>query len=433
MLARLLQPLGVVLLMLVLCQSAWANQVNNIRINHSADKTRVVLDMASSPDYKISRLTGPDRVVIDLTNTKLATKLDGLGEESPMMRRIRASSPSATGNLRLVLDMSVSAGHKAFRLGPSGSAPHRLVVDLSPSGGNPVQGAKAQPGRKVVIAIDAGHGGKDPGSIGPSGVYEKNVVLPIAQKLQRDLDAHSGFEAVMVRSGDYFVSLDDRSAKARTSKADLLVSIHADAFSTPQPKGASVWVLSLRRANSEMGRWLERDDKLSELRGIGEVISQTSQDDPHLQRTFLDLARENSMMESQQLAGRMLGELGRVTTLHKRRPQSASLAVLKSPDFPSLLVETGFISNPSEEAKLRTRGHQQKLANALSTAIVAHFSENPPRDSLLAQRQVHKVRRGESLSVIASRYQVSLSALRSANQLRSDTLAVGQELVIPKL
>ncbi|GAA4871521.1 N-acetylmuramoyl-L-alanine amidase [Ferrimonas pelagia] len=414
-------------------QPALANSVNNVRISHSEEKTRVVLDLSTQTNFAVSRLTGPDRVVIDLDNSKLNASLDGLGEHSPLLRRVRTSTPTAPAHLRLVIDMAHSASHKAFRLGPSDSAPHRLVLDLVPTGRNPVQGASAKPGRKVVIALDAGHGGKDPGSIGPSGTYEKNVVLPITKRLKTLLDAHPGFDTQMVRSGDYFVSLDDRSAKARQAKSDLLVSIHADAFSTPQPRGASVWVLSLRRANSEMGRWLERDDRLSELRGIGEVISQTSQDDPHLQRTFLDLARENSMMESQALAGNMLKELGKVTRLHKSRPQSASLAVLKSPDFPSLLVETGFISNPSEEKLLRSSSHQEKLANALASAIIDHFSRNPPRDSWLAQRQTHKVKAGESLSRIASRYKISVQALKQANQLSSDNIKVGQELVIPKL
>ncbi|WP_345316249.1 N-acetylmuramoyl-L-alanine amidase [Ferrimonas gelatinilytica] len=410
----------------------WANQVERVRISHEPERTRVVFDLSQQAQYAISRLTSPDRVVVDFSDTDLKANLKGL--ESPLLRRVRTSSPRGPKDLRIVLDLAQSASHKAFRLGQSEQAAHRLVIDLVPTGRNPVQATAASPGRKVVVAIDAGHGGKDPGSIGPSGTYEKNVVLPIARKLQERLDAHPGFEAMMVRSGDYFVGLDDRSDRARRARSDLLVSIHADAFSSPQPRGASVWVLSLRRANSEMGRWLERDDRLSELRGIGEVISETSQDDPHLQRTFLDLARENSMMESQNLATSMLAKLGRMTHLHKSAPQSASLAVLKSPDFPSLLVETGFISNPKEEQLLRSKSHQEKLAQALSEAIIEHFTADPPRDSLLArQRQVHKVKAGESLSRIAALYQTSVKAIKQTNNLKSDNIHVGQKLVIPRL
>ncbi|MBY6095882.1 N-acetylmuramoyl-L-alanine amidase [Ferrimonas balearica] len=420
------------LLLTLVAGPALANQLERIRISHSPEKTRVVLDMSGKPSFSAFRLTGPDRLVVDLKTTKLKANLAALEKSSPLIRRIRTSNPQGNGDLRLVLDLTQSASHKTQVLGASPQGYHRLVLDLVPTSRNPSTVA-ASPGRNVVIAIDAGHGGKDPGSIGPSGTYEKDVVLPIAQKLKAKIDATPGFEAFLVREGDYFVSLDQRSAKARKKKADLLVSIHADAFTSPQPRGASVWVLSLRRANSEMGRWLERDDKLSELRGIGEVISQSSQDDPHLQRTFLDLARENSMMESQALASSMLKQMGQVTRLHKAKPQFASLAVLKSPDFPSLLVETGFISNPHEERQLRDPGHQRKMANALSVAIQNHFRSNPPRDSLLAQRQTHKVQRGESLSVIARRYQVSVPALKQANQLKSDTVRIGQELVIPTL
>ncbi len=412
---------------------AMANQLEQIRISHSSDKTRVVLDMSAKPEYSAFRLTGPDRLVVDLNRTRLKANLKALESASPLIRRIRTSNPQGEGDLRLVVDLAQSASHQIQVLGKSAQGYHRLVVDLKPTSRNPTA-VSAQPGRNVVIAIDAGHGGKDPGSIGPKGTYEKDVVLPIAQKLKAKIDALPGFEAFLVREGDYFVSLDSRSAKARQKKADLLVSIHADAFTSPQPRGASVWVLSLRRANSEMGRWLERDDKLSELRGIGEVISQSSQDDPHLQRTFLDLARENSMMESQALASSMLSQLGRVTQLHKGKPQFASLAVLKSPDFPSLLVETGFISNPQEERQLKDTGHQRNLANALAVAIQAHFRDNPPRDSLLAQRQqTHRVQRGESLSLIARRYSVTVAAIKQANQLNTDTVRIGQELVIPTL
>ncbi|MBY6187658.1 N-acetylmuramoyl-L-alanine amidase [Marinobacter hydrocarbonoclasticus] len=420
------------LILTLMAGPAMANQLERIRISHSPEKTRVVLDMAAKPDYSAFRLTGPDRLVVDLKRTRLKADLSALEKASPLIRRIRTSNPQGDGDLRLVLDLTQSASHKTSALGASGQGFHRLVLDLMPTSRSPATVA-AEPGRNVVIAIDAGHGGKDPGSIGPSGTYEKDVVLPIAQRLKAKIDATPGFEAFLVREGDYFVSLDARSAKARKKRADLLVSIHADAFTSPQPRGASVWVLSLRRANSEMGRWLERDDKLSELRGIGEVISESSQDDPHLQRTFLDLARENSMMESQALAGNMLKEMGRITRLHKSKPQFASLAVLKSPDFPSLLVETGFISNPHEERQLKDPAHQRKMANALAVAIQSHFRSNPPRDSLLAQRQTHRVKSGESLSVIARRYQVSVTALKNANQLKSDTVRIGQELVIPTL
>ncbi len=414
----------------------WANQVNSIRIHATKEKTRLVFDLQSKPNYSTERLASPDRIVLDLKKTKLNTKLDGLAEKTDLVRRLRTSQPAASGELRLVLDMASPASYKVFALGPSGSAGHRLVLDLSPAAQASVAApSSSRPARNVVIAIDPGHGGKDPGSIGPSGTYEKNVVLPIAQRLKAKIDATPGFEAVLVRSGDYFVGLDQRSVIARRANADLLVSIHADAFNDPKPSGASVWILSLRRAQSEMGRLLERDDRLSELRGIGEVISQSTQGDEALQRTIVDLARQNNMSESHTLASSILNEFKSFTKLHKAEPQAASLAVLKSPDLVSLLVEVGFISNPAEERLLRTSAHQKRLAQALQRTIVQHFQKTPPRDSLLAQQQgnVHRVSSGESLSIIARQYGISVTALKKANNLNSNTILVGQRLTIPLL
>ncbi|WP_298442095.1 N-acetylmuramoyl-L-alanine amidase [uncultured Ferrimonas sp.] len=430
---RLCRWLSLFALLSVFTASAWANQLNSARLSATPEKTRLVFELASAPSYSTSRLAGPDRIVIDLKATTLNTNLTTLAGKSALIKRIRTSQPAAKGQLRLVLDMASPASFKAFKLGPSGSAGHRLVVDLSNRKSSASRHKTIKPGRKVVIAIDAGHGGKDPGSIGPSGTYEKNVVLPIAKKLKAKIDATPGFKAVLVRGGDYFVSLNKRSEKARQADADLLVSIHADAFAKPQPRGASVWILSLKRANSEMGRWLEQDDKLSELRGIGEVISQSSANDEDLQRTIVDLARQNNMAESHTLAGNILKEFKAFTTLHKRTPQAASLAVLKSPDLVSLLVETGFISNPNEERLLRSSNHQDRLARGLQKAITNHFKANPPRDSWLAQTQTHKVKSGESLSLIARRYGVSLTSLKQANKLSSNNIRIGQKLVIPRV
>ncbi|SDI68831.1 N-acetylmuramoyl-L-alanine amidase [Ferrimonas sediminum] len=430
--------LGLLLAVLTHSMAAQATTVDKVRVWPDKERTRVVLDLSASPSYGAFRLSDPERLVVDLRWSTLKTKLSTVKADSKQLKRIRVSTPPEKGTLRLVLDLKQASSYKVFKLGPKGNYGHRLVIDLlagaAPSAkAKPRPASKPGPGRNVVIAIDAGHGGKDPGSIGPSGTYEKNVVLPIARKLRDQFNKTPGFEAFMVRSGDYFVSLNRRSELAREKKADLLLSIHADAFTSPQPQGASVWILSKRRANSEMGRWLEKDDKLSELRGIGEVISASGNDDPHLQRTFLDLARENSMVESQAIAEKMLRRLGRIAKLHKKTPQHASLAVLKSPDFPSLLIETGFISNPKEEKKLRSSSYQNKMSDAIYQTVKTYFSDNPPRDALLAQTRQHTVSRGESLSRIAQRYRVSVSAIRQANRLKTDTLQVGQKLTIPRL
>lgn len=432
-----------VLAVLLSCVSLCVNatEVKRVRVWPDAERTRIVLDLSSRPSYDSFRLSGPERLVVDIASGKLKTDLTKVKSGgSKQLQRIRTSKPPKSSTLRLVMDLKQASAYKIFKLGPKGEYGHRLVIDLlagasaaSKSKPTVKKPAAKVTGRDIIIAIDAGHGGKDPGSIGPSGTYEKNVVLPIARKLRDKINATAGFKAVMVRNGDYFVTLNRRSEVAREKKADLLLSIHADAFTSPKPQGGSVWILSKRRANSEMGQWLEKDDKLSELRGIGEVISTSANDDPHLQRTFLDLARENSMVESQAIAEKLVKRMSRITKMHKSTPQHASLAVLKSPDFPSLLIETGFISNPNEERKLKSARYQNQMADAIYQSVKSHFTENPPRDALLAQTREHTVKSGESLSRIAKRYQVSVSAIKKTNNLKTDTLQIGQKLIIPRL
>lgn len=265
--------------------------------------------------------------------------------------------------------------------------------------------------------------------------------------------------AVMIRTGDYFVNLNKRSELARNSKADLLISIHADAFTSPNPRGASVWVLSMRRANSEIGRWLEQKEKHSELLGGAGEIIQNTDNEQYLAMTLLDMSMNSSMAIGHSVAGDILKDLGGVTDLHKSRPESASLAVLKSPDIPSILVETGFISNPKEERLLSSSRHQENIANAIYKGVSRYYHNNPPADTLLAQRGgassssakstkertptayvgsstasnvKHKVSRGESLSAIAQRYRVPMSSIKQANGMKSDVVQLGQTLVIPQ-
>ncbi len=286
----------------------------------------------------------------------------------------------------------------------------------------------------IVVAIDAGHGGEDPGSIGPTRKYEKDITLSVSKKLADQLNAVPGMKAVLTRRGDYFVNLNKRTEIARRSKAHLLVSVHADAFHTPQPRGGSVFVLNTRRANTEIARWVENHEQQSELLGgAGEVLSKTN-NDRNVSQTLLDLQFSHSQKEGYKVATNILREMGKVAHLHKTEPVNASLAVLKSPDIPSVLVETGFISNPSEEKLLIQRSHQDKLARALATAIVQYFEDNPPEGTLFANRgkaQKHKVQRGESIGLIANQYGVSVDALKKANNLKSSTISVGQLLTIP--
>jgi N-acetylmuramoyl-L-alanine amidase len=427
-----------------------ANALEGIRVWPSPDETRVVIDLKSEADYSYFSLSGPSRIVVDLKNTSLNTKLPIGVSDSPVLSKIRKSSPPNKGTYRLVFELKKSATPQIFKLNPTpgGQYGHRLVIDL-PHGKTTSQAAPSTPKSKtevsrdasqlrgnadIVVAIDAGHGGEDPGSIGPTKKYEKHVTLSVSKKLAAQINAIPGMKAVLTRSGDYFVNLNKRSNIARKNGAHLLVSVHADAFRTPQPRGGSVFVLNTRRANTEIARWVENHEQQSELLGgAGEVLAKNT-NDRNVSQTLLDLQFSHSQKEGYKVATEILKEMGKVAHLHKKEPVNASLAVLKSPDIPSVLVETGFISNPAEERLLTTRSHQDKLARALAKAIVQYFEVNPPEGTLFAnrgQQRKHTVKRGESLSVIAQKYGLSISAIKSANSLKSTSLAVGQILVIP--
>ncbi|WP_028766002.1 N-acetylmuramoyl-L-alanine amidase [Shewanella fidelis] len=417
-----------------------ANKLDSVRIWAAPQSTRIVFDLSQSPDYSYFTLTNPHRLVVDLKKSSTKVDLSKIKNNSKLVKKVRKSTPPEKGTLRLVIDLNKPIKPSLFALPPTAPYGNRLVVDLDSGGAAKAkQPTVSKPKvttklRDVVIAIDAGHGGEDPGSIGPTGIYEKKLVLEISKKVAKKINATPGMRAVMTRTGDYFVNLNKRSEIARNSKADLLISIHADAFTSPQPRGASVWVLSMRRANSEIGRWLEQKEKHSELLGGAGEIIQNTDNEQYLAMTLLDMSMDRSMAISHNIAGDVLSNLGRVTKLHKHKPESASFAVLKSPDIPSILVETGFISNPTEERLLSQRDHQNNVANAIHKGVLKYFEQNPPVNSLLASKSSveHKVRSGESLSVIAQRYRISVSKLKQANNLKSNNIRIGQKLIIPR-
>lgn len=430
-----------------------ANTLEGIRVWPSPNETRIVIDLNSEANYSYFTLSSPYRLVVDLKNTNVKAKLPLTVSDSKVLSKIRKSSAPSKGTTRLVFELKHSVTADIFKLSPTpgGQYGHRLVMDLphkSKGSSKPVQSkptANSKPiintqanqiigSGEIVIAIDAGHGGEDPGSIGPTRKYEKHATLAISKKVVAQINAQPGMKAILTRSGDYFVNLNQRTELARKNKAHFLVSIHADSFSSPKPRGGSVFVLNTRRANTEIGRWVEKHEKQSELLGgAGDVLSKNSKD-RNVSQTILDMQFQNSTEEGYKLAVNVLSEMGKVIKLHKSKPAHASLAVLKSPDIPSILIETGFMSNPTEEKQLFQRAHQDKIARAISRAITRYFKDNPPQGTLLAakgQQQKHKVRSGESLSVIAKKYGTSMAKLKSANKLKSTSLAVGQVLIIP--
>ncbi|MBQ4861211.1 N-acetylmuramoyl-L-alanine amidase [Pseudoalteromonas sp. MMG013] len=420
------------------------NKMEGVRVWPSPDSTRVVFDMSSKPDFSYFMLKNPLRLVVDLQSTQQAKYLPAVPKKHKLISKLRYSKPKKKNSTRVVFELSGAVKPVIFALAPTGPYKNRLVVDLYSTNTTSRSADKINAkkrtrvaDRDIVIAIDAGHGGEDPGSIGPSGTYEKNVTLQIAKRIARLVDKEPGMKARLIRTGDYYLKLNTRTARAREKRADFFVSVHADAFSSPGPNGTSVWVLSLRRANSEIGKWLEDKEKHSQLLGGAAGLIKDTANEKYLAKALLDMSMDHSMKTAFQVADEVVKELRSVSKLHKKKPQAANFGVLKSPDIPSILVETGFISNPREERKLNTAEHQQKLASAIFVSIRNYYKRNPPDNSLFASLKnntpvKHKVKRGESLSVLASRYGTTVTALKKHNRLKKNTLYIGQILTIPK-
>lgn len=414
------------------------NSISSVRIWPSPNNTRVVFDLEKAPQYTYFTLTNPHRLVIDLANVDKRVDFTKFENESSLLKLIRHSTPKDKNSVRVVLELNKKVNSQVFSLVPTAPYGDRLVVDLvDPSPAKRVVEPRMKSrSENIIIALDAGHGGEDPGSIGRAGTFEKNVTLRIAKRLAALINGEPGMQAVMIRSGDYYITPNRRPEIAREKKADLFVSIHADAFTQPGPNGASVWVLSMGRANSELGRWMESTEKHSELLGGAAEVIQDVASERYLTQALLDMSMDHSIATSYDVSRNILSELRQMMKLHKKVPQAASLAVLTSPDIPSVLVETGFISNPNEEKNLNWSKHQQNLANAIFNGIKQHFTLTPPDGTLWASRRPaalqHRVARGESLSVLAQRYNVTVSNIKKANNLNGDIVRIGQVLNIPQ-
>lgn len=422
------------LFMALNCQ-AESVRVENVRIWAAPDSTRVVFDVSDTVKYQMSMLDDPFRVVVDIDNAETAKQFSQPGIDDKFLQRVRGARRNQV-DLRMVLDLKKFSHSNSFQLKPNKHYGHRLVVDLfnkevdeqALQSVEPEGASQQNKLRDIVIAVDAGHGGEDPGAKGPQGTYEKDVVLQIAKQLADMIDAEPGMRAVLTRKGDYFLRLRKRISEARKQKSDLFVSIHADAFRDPKVRGSSVYVLSKRGASSEHGRWLAEQENASDL--IGGVSLDDKED--VLVSVLLDLSQTASLEASIDVADRVLGGLKKVGKVHKNHVEAAAFAVLKSPDIPSILVETAYISNPGEEKKLLSPIHQRKLASAIKDGLKTYFSDYAPAGTSLASRK-HIISRGDTLSMIAQQYQVSLNTLKSANSLKGDRIRIGQVLMIPTL
>jgi len=375
---------GGLLLATLLPHSACGVDVRGVRLWSGPDNTRVVVDLSGTAQHSLLILHNPERVVLDVAGARLAKSARTAPAGAGAVKRVRMSH-SPSGSLRLVLDLAQPMQAKGFLSTPNAHYGYRLVVDLagpSRAADRPIK-AKHAPSdtRDLIIAIDAGHGGEDPGAIGRNGTREKDVVLAIARELALKINREEGMKALLTRGGDYFVPLRDRMRRARAQQADLFVSIHADSIRDRSIDGSSVYILSQRGATDEASRWLAERENASDL--IGGVSLEDK--DNVLASVLLDLSQSAALNASQVAAERVLHRLTQAGEVRKREVQQARFVVLKSPDIPSMLVETAYISNPQEEQRLRSPAHQARLAAAIHQGVRDYFYANPPMGTRIAQ------------------------------------------------
>ena len=428
---------------------AFGAVVDDLRAWHAPDQSRLVFDLSEAVKFEVFTVRNPDRLVVDLSGTSAAHPLALPVTANGRVKGLRFA-PQAGQNFRVVFDLAHAVEIRKALLPPHAPYGHRLVIDLldgkrnvatrqppprdlAPAKSPPFAAAdftpeSRTPSRELVIAVDAGHGGEDVGAIGPRGTYEKTVVLAIARELVDLLNAEPGLRGVLTRDGDYYVELRDRMVRARDKKADLFVSIHADAFRNRQVRGASVYVLSPRGATNEAARWLAERENAADLVGGVTLDNKDSQ----LRSVLLDLSQNASMEASQEAASKVLRALHRVGDVHHEQVQAAGFMVLKSPDIPSILVETAFISNPTEEQHLGSVEFRHNLAVAIRDGINAYFQAAPRGPSQrLAQSRIHRVAVGDTLSGIAEQYSVSRRQILLANSRSDNTVRLGEVLRIP--
>lgn len=421
--------------------------IDNLRMWRAPDHTRLVFDLSGPVEHKLFTLKNPDRIVLDIGNVELKKSLPEFQFNGPLLADIRTGEKD--DGLRIVLDMKQGSNPRTYLLKPYDQYGYRLVVDLHQSVvAAPVKqtesassdhqdfysGPRPRTG-PVVVAIDAGHGGDDPGAIGPRyHTREKDVVLAIAKDVKKLIDRDPNLRAVMTRSGDYYVPLARRTALAREMHAELFVSIHADSLPHSHARGSSVYALSQRGASSVQAKLLANRENAADLIG-GIDLSET---DDLLAKVLVDMSQTAMVASSIRFGQDMLKELKTVGPVHVKKVGLAGFAVLKSARFPSILVETTFISHPGEERKLRSRRYRQKMAKAIYDGIRLYVRRNTlrPRDNSKvvarsAKPTIHVVRRGDTLSEIAATYSVNITALKFANNLRDNKLIIGKRLVIP--
>ena len=437
---------------------AEAAEIRDLRLWRAPDHTRLVFDLSAEVNYKLFTLDAPERVVIDIIDSALATRLGDIEFEDSPITGLRSATREG-GLLRVVIDLNAKTQPKSFTLEPNAELGHRLVVDLydtaaerdesvlpeeaetkrtaTAEASNPANTAGER--RGIVVAISAGHGGEDPGGIGYDGkLQEKNITLRIARALYDYLDSMPGYSPIMVRDGDYYVELARRPEIARERRADLFVAVHTDWYKTSRARGLTIYALSGDRADRENARRVAQKENTADLLGgVGSALSPGSWDDD-VALTLVSLQMAWSMEQSLVAGTRILDAVGGITRLRKTKVQQASLEVLKSPDIPSILIETGYLTNPEEARRLNTPSFQKQLAQGIGRGVMAYFFDAPPEGTLVAWQKAngvtpvsYTVRRGDSLSMIAQRFDTSMAELKQLNSLKSDGVQIGQVIKLP--
>ncbi len=432
--------------------AAPAGKLTGAKLSGTSSELKVSFKLSAAVHHKVFTLKAPDRVVIDLMQTSMEGKLKQGKHHRPPLKAVRYAEREG-GFLRIVLDL-VQQATMSYRMVNSGGQ-HLLEITLKTSGPAPAGASKKAPAKNVaparnvspkpsrpgnfIVVIDPGHGGRDPGAVGKRGTREKDVVLSVSRKLKARVDAAPGMQAIMTRSSDKYVPLRKRIEIARKSKADLFISVHADANHSSSVQGSSVYILSKNGASSEAARLLAKSENSYE-RKLGYVPTASGND--KVASILMDLSQNETLDRSLDLANSTLKELARVSNPLRRRVESASFVVLKAPDIPSMLVETAFISNSREERRLRTAAYQQKLADAMFSGVRRYQHAHAPNsvrrravatatESRGGQMAKYIVRSGDSLSEIADRHGVSVTDIKRANRLNSTRIRIGQTLRIP--
>jgi len=413
-----------------------ASEISSVRLWRAPDHTRIVFDVSDTVNYNIFYLNNPDRLVIDIANTVQRDSFEHLNLSGSPIAKIRTAIRNNT-DLRVVLDLRAPINPKDFTLKANEQYGDRLVIDLYDKKrpvSRSVKEVVKQSNRKIVIAIDAGHGGEDPGALGPKRIREKNVALQIARRIDALFDGDPNYDGLLVRGGDYYLAHRKRTQIARDNRADFFISIHADAFTDPRAYGASVYALSNKGATSETARFLATKENRADLIGGASALNLGNRDDM-LAGVLVDLSMNGTLRSSLDAGQYVLKQMGSVARLHKKKVEQAGFLVLKSPDIPSLLIETGFISNPKEARQLGSKAYQKKMAKAIFRGLDQYYSEHPPPGTLLASMQgkhlSYSVTRGDTLSEIAARYNISMKKIMRYNKMSSSTIRVGQEILIP--